>query len=124
MQERQEFLDRYFVFSDKQDYNPPHDYSRTYGLLEDIREGYISIEEAKIIDEASSPKDVKGHEPGQPLEMPATIHMTAAAAPATSAPPVEEKASGGDKADAPRQPRAGSPLRAQPQRSRPQPRAV
>jgi general secretion pathway protein D len=78
MQERQEFLDRYFVFSDKQDYNPPHDYSRTYGLVEDIRGSYRGIEEAKILDEATRPKELKSHEPGQPLEMPAMIHLTTA----------------------------------------------
>ena len=37
MQERQEFLDHYFVFSDQTEYEPPKDYSRTNGLLEDIR---------------------------------------------------------------------------------------
>ena len=31
MQERQEFLDRYFVFSDQQPYEPPRDFSRTNG---------------------------------------------------------------------------------------------
>ena len=90
MQERQDFLDRYFIFSDKQDYQPPHDYSRTYGLLEDIRQSYRSIEESKILDEATRPKEVRGHEPGEPLEMPATIHVSTAAAtaPAGGAPPV------------------------------------
>jgi general secretion pathway protein D len=97
MQERQEFLDRYFVFSDKQDYNPPHDYSRTYGLVEDIRTTYRGIEESKILDEATRPKELKNHEPGQPLEMPATIHLTAAGgggpapAPTPAAAAVEEK---------------------------------
>ncbi len=41
MQERQEFLDRYFVFTEQNDYEPPKDYSRTNGLLEDIRQAYI-----------------------------------------------------------------------------------
>ena len=35
MRERQEFLDRYFVFSDR-DYEPPIDYSRTRGLVGEI----------------------------------------------------------------------------------------
>jgi general secretion pathway protein D len=91
MQERQEFLDRYFVFSDRQEYIPPHDYSRTYGLLEDIRQSYHGIEERKILDEATRPKEVRGHDPGEPLEMPATIHLSTAA-PAAAAPPAEREA--------------------------------
>ena len=35
MRERQEFLDRYFVFSGP-DYEPPMDYSRTRGLIGEI----------------------------------------------------------------------------------------
>ena len=41
MQERQEFLDHYFVFSEQNEYEAPKDYSRTNGLLEDIRQSYI-----------------------------------------------------------------------------------
>jgi general secretion pathway protein D len=70
MQERQEFLDRYFIFSDSQDYQPPHDYSRSNGLVEEIRQGFLSVEERRALDELTRPKDVKTHEPGQPLEMP------------------------------------------------------
>jgi hypothetical protein len=56
--------------------------------LEDIRQSYRSIEESKILDEATRPKEVRGHEPGEPLEMPATIHVSAAAAaPAAGAAP-------------------------------------
>jgi general secretion pathway protein D len=72
MQERQEFLDRYFVFSDQQDYQAPRDYSRTNGLLEEIRQAYSSIEERKRIEDLMRPKDVKTHRPGEPLEMPAS----------------------------------------------------
>ena len=72
MQERQEFLDRYFVFSDSQEYNPPHDYSRSNGLIEEIRQTFLNVEERRALDELTRPKDVKGHEPGMPLEMPAS----------------------------------------------------
>jgi general secretion pathway protein D len=72
MQERQEFLDRYFVFSDQQEYNPPKDYTRTNGLLETIRQSYQGVEEKKKLDELTQPKELMVHEPGQPLEMPAT----------------------------------------------------
>jgi general secretion pathway protein D len=90
MQERQEFLDRYFVFTDRQDYNPPHDFSRTYGLLEDIRANYRGIEESRILDEATRPKEIRGHEPGQPLEMPATVHVVAAGGGAVEEKPERE----------------------------------
>jgi general secretion pathway protein D len=73
MQERQEFLDRYFVFSDNSEYKPPRDYSRTNGLLEDIRQSYMSIEERKKLDEMLGPKEIKTHIPGEPLEMPASM---------------------------------------------------
>ena len=89
MQERQEFLDHYFVFSDQTDYKPPIDYSRVSGLLEEIRQGYFSVEERKHIDELSRPKGIKTHEPGEPIEMPAASHGdgdSGDATPATGAP--------------------------------------
>jgi len=120
MQERQEFLDRYFIFSDKQDYQPPHDYSRTYGLLEDIRQSYRAIEESKILDEATRPKEVRGHDPGQPLEMPA-IHVTVAGAPAAvtaaAAEPnaaEHEKSDKAEKPETPRGPRGAANLNVTP----------
>ncbi|MGO8998902.1 MAG: type II secretion system secretin GspD [Polyangiaceae bacterium] len=69
MQERQEFLDRYFVFNEEHEYSAPHDWSRANGLLEDIRQAYLNIEEQRALDELTKPKEVKGHEPSQPLEM-------------------------------------------------------
>jgi hypothetical protein len=39
-------------------------------LLEDIRQTYLLVDERKTLDELTRPKEVKGHEPGQPLEMP------------------------------------------------------
>ena len=49
MQERQEFIDRYFVFSDDNE-TPPKDYSRTNGLLDDIRQAYLALDERKRLD--------------------------------------------------------------------------
>ncbi len=69
MQERQQFLDRYFVFSDDQDYQAPKDYSRTNGLVEHIRQSFIANAERARLDDLSRPKDVKSHTPGQPLEI-------------------------------------------------------
>jgi general secretion pathway protein D len=70
MQERQEYLDRYFVFSDTSDYAPPKDWSRTNGLVEDIRQSYYDLEERRRLDEITRPRELKGHEPQRPLEMP------------------------------------------------------
>ena len=87
MQERQEFLDRYFVFEGA-DYQPPHDWSHSYGLLDDIRQSYRAVAERKALDEATRPKELKGHLPGEPLEMPANIHLTGEGG-ASPAPPGE-----------------------------------
>ncbi len=70
MQERQEFLDHYFVFSDDTAYEPPKDYSRTNGLLEDIRQSYADVEDERHLEEMTRPEGMKKHEPGQPLELP------------------------------------------------------
>ncbi len=75
MQERQEFLDRYFVF-DGADYQPPHDWNHSYGLIDDIRQSFRAVAERRSLDEATRPKEIKGHLPGEPLEMPANIHLT------------------------------------------------
>jgi general secretion pathway protein D len=86
MQERQEFLDRYFVFEGG-DYQPPHDWSHSYGLLDDIRQSYRAVAERKALDEATRPHEVKGHVPGEPLEMPANIHLTGEAGEGGGPPP-------------------------------------
>jgi general secretion pathway protein D len=75
MQERQEFLDRYFVFEGA-DYQPPHDWNHSYGLIDDIRQSFRAVAERRSLDEATRPKEIKGHLPGEPLEMPANIHLT------------------------------------------------
>ena len=87
MQERQEYLDRYFVFSDSNQYEPPKDYTRTNGLVEDIRQGFLNVEERKRLEELTRPKELKRHEPGQPLEMPAPTSSRAAGGNAAAVPP-------------------------------------
>ena len=72
MQERQEFLDHYFVFTDQGDYQPPKDYSRTTGLLEDIRKAYGDVDEKRKLDELTRKPEPLSHTPGQPIELPAT----------------------------------------------------
>jgi general secretion pathway protein D len=71
MQERQEFLDRYFVFSG-QEWSPPRDWTRTNGLVEDIRKSYAEIEEDRIIQEESKRVEITEREPSEPLELPGT----------------------------------------------------
>ena len=70
MQERQEYLDRYFVFSEASEYKPPKDWSRTNGLVEAIRQSYFQVEEKKRLDEITRPRELKTHDPQKPLEMP------------------------------------------------------
>jgi general secretion pathway protein D len=73
MQERQEFLDHYFVFAEQNDYEAPKDYTRTNGLLEDIRQTYIEVDEQRRLDDLTRPREMKTHSPGQPLELPLPI---------------------------------------------------
>lgn len=68
MQERQEFLDRYFVFSDQKKYDPPKDFSRTNGLLEDIRQAMLDVLERRRLVEEAKPREERTHRPGQPIE--------------------------------------------------------
>ncbi len=77
MQERQEFLDRYFVFSEDHDYKPVKDYSRTNGLLEDIKATYRAVDERERIEEIMRPRDVIGHAPGEPLDLPSQMRSGA-----------------------------------------------
>jgi general secretion pathway protein D len=84
MQERQEFLDHYFVFGDQTEYEPPKDFSRMNGLLENIRESFEQISEQRRIEDLTRPREMLRHDPGTPLELP----MTPGSMPATgSAPP-------------------------------------
>jgi general secretion pathway protein D len=74
MQERQEFLDRFFVFAENKDFNQPIDYTRTRGLVEEIRQAYMKVEEKAALDEQLKPKDIKRHEASKPVsELPATL---------------------------------------------------
>jgi general secretion pathway protein D len=99
MQERQEYLDRYFVFSDASEYTPPKDWSRTNGLVEDIRQSYLKLEERRELEEVARPKTPKTHEPQRPLEMPQNLRpagggaTTTPSTPATPAPPTPAPAS-------------------------------
>jgi len=69
MQERQEFLDRYFVFSDSA-WEPPEDYSRKYGLVEAIRQSQLQADEKQRILEEAAPHRPKTHEAVEPISLP------------------------------------------------------
>jgi general secretion pathway protein D len=84
MHERQEFLDRYFVFNE--DWQPPMDYTRTTGLVERIRQAFVEMEERKRLEVESQPGEIKVHEPSEPLDLPVDSIKPGGAAPAPAAP--------------------------------------
>ena len=72
IQERQEFLDRYLVFSGE-DWKPPHDWSRTNGLVEDIRKAFAEIAEQERLEAESKPREAPPREPSDPIELPGDV---------------------------------------------------
>ena len=68
MQERQEFIDRYFVFGNE-NWSPPRDYSRANGLVEDIRQQYFQVEEQIRLLHESAPT-ARLHRQSQPIDLP------------------------------------------------------
>ncbi|WP_438017457.1 type II secretion system secretin GspD [Sorangium sp. So ce315] len=70
MQERQEFIDRYFVFSDSAAWEPPRDFSRSNGLVEDIRQSILTEEERARLEEEARPKVPREHAPVEPVGLP------------------------------------------------------
>ncbi|HEV8550190.1 MAG TPA: type II secretion system secretin GspD [Polyangiaceae bacterium] len=115
MQERQEFIDRYFVFSDV-DWKPPRDWSRTNGLVEDIRQAYLQIDaQTEIEEESKSYEDNGERQPSEPIELPTSVRESNSAelvakpkgtpmAPAKGGAPAKP---GGAKPAAPRPARGG-----------------
>lgn len=61
MRERQEFIDRYFVFSTT-DYEPPMDYSRTRGLVGEILRELGELDEQRQLAEAAAAQPTPVHE--------------------------------------------------------------
>jgi general secretion pathway protein D len=70
MQERQEFLDRYFVFSESAAWEPPRDFSRANGLVEEIRQQILAEEERARIEEEARPRRLQEHTPVEPVGLP------------------------------------------------------
>lgn len=70
MQERQEFIDRYFVFNEGAAWEPPRDWSRQNGLLEEIRQAMMKEEERMRLEEEARPKGPIEHKPVEPIGIP------------------------------------------------------
>jgi general secretion pathway protein D len=71
MQERQEFIDRYFVFNESTSWQPPKDYRRANGLVEDIRQQLIHQDEKAKQAADAGPKAKKTHDvPTTPIPLP------------------------------------------------------
>ncbi len=87
MQERQEFLDRFFVFNGK-DWTPPRDWSRTNGLVEEIRKTYRELDEQRRLEEESRGEELEERQPTEPIALPGELKNEAAggAAPPAAAP--------------------------------------
>lgn len=87
MQERQEFLDRYFVFSGSE-WTPPRDWTRTNGLLEEIRKAFREIDEQERLELESQRTARPEREPSEPIELPGDVRAGGAATePAPAAAP-------------------------------------
>ncbi len=85
MQERQEFLDRNFVFSGE-DWKAPRDYSRSNGLIEDVRQSTFEMAEAARLEAESQPSLPDKHLPRSPIDLPSEPPTGGAVAPAVPVP--------------------------------------
>ncbi len=96
MQERQEFLDRYFVFSEDMDWDPPRDFSRSNGLIEAIRQSMLEARERERIEDEARPRRPRAHDTVEPIALPSVSGSTkgggtgTAAAATTAAPAAAE----------------------------------
>ena len=72
MRERQEFLDRYFVFTDA-DYEPPRDWTRTNGLVEEIRQSMREVRTRAEFESSSRPRSPPPHTPSESIDLPAEV---------------------------------------------------
>ncbi len=84
MQERQEFLDRYFVFNEDRDWEPPKDFTRANGLVEEIRQSMLKEQERQRLEDDAKPRKPKTHEAVEPIALP-TVAAPAKAGGSTSA---------------------------------------
>jgi general secretion pathway protein D len=66
MRERQEFVDRYFVFTDAE-YEAPVDYSRTRGLIGEMFKEIAQLDSERKAAAEGALKTEPGHEPKPPI---------------------------------------------------------
>ena len=66
MRERQEFIDRYFVFSDR-GYTPPTDYSRTRGLVSEILNTMADLDAERLLMAELQARPPPEHVPRPPV---------------------------------------------------------
>jgi general secretion pathway protein D len=85
MQERQEFIDRYFVFATDR-WEPPMDYTRSNGLVEDIRQAYFEQAERQRLEDELRPREIHDHSPSEPIDLPSGIKRDGGAAKPAPAP--------------------------------------
>jgi general secretion pathway protein D len=108
MQERQEFIDRYFVFMDS-DWEPPRDWSRTTGLVEDIRQSIVDMEEqARLEEESRAPEDTE-RLPSSPIELPTSVREGGGSELSPKAAPAQAPATAPAKAPPRNTPRQNRP---------------
>jgi general secretion pathway protein D len=83
MQERQEFLDHFFVFRD----GPPigFDPARGHGLLAELQGGYAEVEERRRLESGPSPVAL-AHLPKAPIDLPVELQAEPRAQPGTPTP--------------------------------------
>jgi general secretion pathway protein D len=72
MQERQEFLDRYFVF-DGPEWKQSRDLTRANGLVENVRQAYMEVAERQRLEDESAPAEQAEHEPSDAIELPMEV---------------------------------------------------
>jgi general secretion pathway protein D len=89
MQERQQFLDHYFVFRD----GPPigFDPKHGHGVLAELRASYVEVAERRRLESQVPQTLIAAHDPRPPLDMPTTTLGIAASQ--GSAPPPAQAAS-------------------------------
>jgi general secretion pathway protein D len=71
MEERQEFLDRFFVFNSSWD--PDSDLSRESGLVEKVRQALRAGRERRQLELDRLPSQRREHEPSAPIELPPDV---------------------------------------------------
>jgi general secretion pathway protein D len=73
MQQRQQFINRYFAFDDTLPWEPPQDYERAVGLLEHIRQSQLDLEAEAQWQQALADDEPQGHGRVEPLALPSKV---------------------------------------------------